>query len=145
MESVKVRLRRKRGRRWDYQEIEIPTDAEMERFAAELHQKHVATLVTVLGWKVLYVPARVLNYSTTEVNPFTGEQGEKVEYETRTVSYCIFGHGAEWRVCYSWNQGDDHPPVRVQESGDIIPGTSDSQGTLFEYSGTNRSAELWRL
>jgi len=123
METMKVRLFKKRGRGWGYQEIEIPTDAEMERIAAELHAKRVPALVTVLGWKVLYVPTRPANFSTTEVNPFTAEKEGTVQYERRTVSYCVFGHGAEWRVCYSWNQGDDRPPVRIQESGDVVPAT----------------------
>ena len=135
MQSVKVRLRKKRGRGWEYQEIEIPTDSEMERIAAELHANHVPNLTSCLGWKVLYRPASPYKCLLPAVDPFTGERGETVEHQSSTLSCCVFGYDAEWQVCYSWNRGDDQSPVRIQEKGDVVPLPSETQGDLFFQSG----------
>jgi len=132
MDSVKVLLRRRRGRGWDYRQIEIPTDPQMERIAAELHEKMVPAITTVLGWRVLYIPSCPLNYSTTKVDPITGESGDVIHHETHTISYCVFGYESEWQVCYSWNHGDEQPPTRIQERGDVVPASESSQGTLFK-------------
>jgi hypothetical protein len=91
-------------------------------------------LITVLGWEVCYFPARPFNYSSTEVNVFTGERGETVERKSTTVSHCIFGYGADWRVCYTWNRGDDQAPTRIQEAGDVVPICSESQKSMFPDS-----------
>ncbi len=74
MESRKVRLRKKHGRGWVYQDIEIPTDKEMDRIAAELHAKHEPALINVLGWKVFYHPEWDYSYTTTKVDPFNGKE-----------------------------------------------------------------------
>jgi len=120
MESIRIRLRKKRGRHWEFDEVEIPTESEMERIAAELHQNHVPALIDVLGWKVLYVPAKPYNVTTTEVDPFTLHQGETVHQQMTGISRCVFGHGAEWQVCYTWDRGNDQPPRRIQERGDVV-------------------------
>ena len=86
MESVEVLLRRRKGRGWDYKQIEIPTDAKMERIAADLHAKGVPAITTALGWKVVYIPASPMSYSTTNVDPFTGERGKVTQHQTHTIA-----------------------------------------------------------
>lgn len=135
IESQRVYLRKKHGRRWEYQEIEIPTDAEMERVAAELHAKHVPALITVLGRPVFYHPATPRNWSTTEVNPFTGDHGETVTNQTTGISSCTFGYRTDWQVCYFWDRGEDKLPRRIQERGDVVSRPAEMQGSLlFEKS-----------
>ena len=113
---MRVRLRKKRGRGWSYQEADIPTDAEMERIAAELHAAAVPALREVLGWKVFYLPSGRLRYSTTEVDLFTHARGETEERECHTTPHCVFGHGSdEWRVAYVWQPGQT-APRRIQEA-----------------------------
>lgn len=132
MESLRVGIRRKRGRHSEYGEFQIPTDTAMERLAATLHAKHIPALTTCLDWKVLYEPASPLRYSTTEVDPFTGKRGQTFQHQTSTISYCVFGYGSkDWRVCYSWNRGENKLPVRIQEKGDVILLTGQAQGILF--------------
>jgi len=141
--SVKVRLRKKRGKGWQYQEIEIPTDAEMERIATDLHAKHVPALTSCLGWKVFYNPAKPFNYSLIPVNPFTGEQGHGSQHQTRTLSYCVFGYDSDWQVCYSWNRGENNPPMRIQERGDVVPlATSGTTAREVFFEGAVKRAEL---
>ena len=122
MESRKVRLRKKRGSGWIYQDIEIPTDEEMDRIAAELHAKHKPALINVLGWQVFYNPGRDLNWTTTKVDPFNGAVIDaKEEHSSKINPYCVFGYkSADWKVCYLWNKGDDQPPIRHHEKGDIV-------------------------
>ncbi|KKL23769.1 hypothetical protein LCGC14_2422060, partial [marine sediment metagenome] len=121
MNSIKVRLKKKRGRGWVYQDIEIPTDEEMARIAAELHAKHEPALINVLGWQVFYHSGKDFSYTATEVDPFNGTIGDSDEHPSKTLSYCVFGYDADWRVSYSWNNGDDQPPTRQHEKGDIVP------------------------
>lgn len=130
MESERVRLRKKRGQGWAYEEIEIPTDAEMQRIAAALHAERRSALIDCLGWKVLYVPAFPLTYSKTQVDLFSGERGETTRHQSTTISYCEFGRDAEWTVCYSWNRGDDQAPQRIQVKGDVVPVLPQGQGIL---------------
>jgi hypothetical protein len=103
----------------------------MERIAADLHIKHVPALASCLGWKVFYNPARPFSYSLIPVNPFTVERGEGSQHQTRTFSYCVFGYGADWQVCYSWNRGENTHPIRIQEKGDVVPFAASSQDSLF--------------
>lgn len=122
MESRTVRLKKKRGRSWVYQEIEIPTDEEMDRIAAELHAKHEPALINVLGWQVFYNPGFDYNCITTKVDPFNGAViGDKEEHSLKTKPYCVFGYeSTDWKVSYSWNNGDDQSPIRQHEKGDIV-------------------------
>ena len=53
-------------------------------------------------------------------------------FATGYISYCVFGHDSEWQVCYSWNLGDEQPPTRIQERGDVVPVSVSSQGSLFD-------------
>lgn len=135
MESLRVRLRTTRGRHSSYREVQIPTDIEMERFAATLHAKRMPSSTTLLGWRVLYLPARSFRYSMTECDPLTDERALAVDYQTSTISWCAIGYRSEeWRVCYAWNGGDDEPPVRIQEKGDVFPVTGSPEGDLFHQS-----------
>ena len=122
MESKKVRLRKKHGSGWVYQDIEIPTDKEMVRIAAELHAKHKPALINVLGWQVFYNPGKDLNCATTKGDPFNEAViGAKEEHQSKINPYCVFGYNADWKVSYYWNNGDDQPPTRRHEKGDIVP------------------------
>jgi len=122
VKSRKVRLRKKRGRGWLYQVIEIPTDEEMDRIAAELHAKHESVLLTIMEWKVLYRPGADFNFVTEKMDPFDGTKGEKKEISTKQISYCEFGYDSnDWKVSYTWKDEDDQFPSRQQEKGDIVP------------------------
>jgi hypothetical protein len=118
-ESIKVRLRRKKNRGWLYREIEIPTDAEMLRVACDLHEKRVPALTTSAGWPVLYVPLHAVGNSLT---------------------YCVFGHECEWQVAYVWRDGDDRPPAKHPERGDVVPMPSEVQGELFGMPSPNAAS-----
>jgi hypothetical protein len=158
VQSVKVRLRKRRGRGWAYEVIEIPTDAEMERIATGLHARHVPAQTDCLGWKVLYIPAASFSYTMKPVNVFTGERGiPKEARHSKSISTCVFGHGSQWQVCYAWNQGDDKSPARIQENGDVVPLPELLQGDVFSenfgasggilereefFEGTVKRAEL---
>ncbi len=122
MKSRTVQLRKKRGNGWVYQNIEIPTDEEMDRIVAELHAKHEPALIDVLGWQVFYNPGKDYSYTTTEIHPFNGTVGAKEKGSTKSISSCEFGYESTvWRVSYSWDNGDDQPPTRQHEKGDIVP------------------------
>jgi hypothetical protein len=121
MESVTVTLRKKRGRKWEYRDIEVPADAMMERVALELHARGVPAIREVLGWRVVYMPAFPIRYSVQKVD-FNGTKvGDEERHETTSVSYCTFGHDQEWSLTLSWANGDDQPPVKCNGRGDTIP------------------------
>lgn len=149
MESRNVRLRKKHGSGWVYQAIEIPTDKEMDRIAAELHAKHKPALINVLGWKVFYSPGWNNNWTTTKVDPFSGTViGAKEEHSSRIKPYCIFGYdSADWKVSYSWNNEDDQSPIRQQEKGDIVSsevGTGKLHAAMLSgYEMAGREIGYW--
>lgn len=121
MESIRVTLRKKQGRKWEYQDVEIPTEAEMERVALELHGVGKPALTEVLGWRVLYLPAYPIRYTVQEVDPFDGKRiGAPDLHETTSVSYCTFGYEQEWSLTLSWANGEDQPPVKCNPRGDVL-------------------------
>lgn len=121
MESRRIRLKKKHGRVWDYQDIIIPTDEEMDRIAAKLHAKRKPALIDVLGWQVFYSPSKNLQWTATKVDPLSSTTGDTVAHRSKTISYCVFGYGSpDWQVCYSWNRGNHQPPTKRQEKGDIL-------------------------
>ena len=132
-ETVLVRLRRKRGRGYDYQPVEVPTDAEMLRVAQLLHAVGSPAIQSLSGWQVFYMPPGVVRYTDSEIDPFTGRLiGEPVAKSGNTPAACTFGHGSDdWRVCYCWRDGADRQPARIQERGDVVPLPDMTQGTLF--------------
>ena len=133
MESTTVILREKRGCKWEYRDIEIPTDAEMERVALELHSAGGPSLTEVLRWRVLYLPALPIRYTAEEVDPFEARRiGPPELHKSKTVSYCTFGYEQEWGVTFSWANGEDQPPVKCNAHGDVLPyHPSLSQQALF--------------
>lgn len=119
--SLSVRLRTKRGRGWQYKEIEIPTDEEMLRVALELHGARSPAQTTCVGWPVLYLPLGSVS------NSFT---------------YCVFGYHCEWQVAYLWRDGEDQPPTKHPERGDVVPMPHETQGELFAPLESGRSSPL---
>jgi len=121
----------------------------MEHVATELHAKRKPDLIEVFGWKVFYNPSKEHHYSTTRCDPFTGKTiGEPGKYRARSISYCVFGYeSADWKVSYSWNNGDDQPPTRQQEKGDIV--VSDIRAKEFDaamligYETAGREIGYW--
>jgi hypothetical protein len=126
-------LREKQGRKVVYHEIQVPTDEEMGHIAAELHAARNPALRDVMGWRVLYMPSFPVRYTTHRVDPFTGQSlSEPEQHESHLVSYCTFGYGQAWSVTLSWANGDDQPPVKCNQRGDVVHGKSVSvQGSLF--------------
>jgi len=149
VESRKVQLKKKRGRDWYYQDIVIPTDEEMDRMAAELHVKHIPALIDVLGWQVFYNPSEELHYSTTNIDTFSDSTiGDPAAHRSRRLSYCIFGYESpDWRVSYFWSNGDNQPPTRQQEKGDIVPSDVGSEeldaALLIGYETAGREIGYW--
>jgi len=131
VDSVRVLLREKRGRRIVSREIVIPTDNAMESIALEMHLAAVPAVREVLGWKVLYLPAATLRYSVTDVEALTGQRGTSERKEVATHPHCIFGYGAEWQVEFSWLPDSDRPK-RTQLCGETVP-AGPSQATLFQH------------
>lgn len=133
MESTIVTLRKKRGRKWEYRDIEIPTDAEMERVALELHGAGIPALTELQGWRVLYLPAFPIRYTVQEVDPFSARRiGAPELHESMWVSRCTFGYEQEWGVTLSWANGEDQLPVKCNARGDVLPYCpSPTQRALF--------------
>ena len=92
-------------------EPELPPASEIEAVAMRLHRGGAPALETVAGWRVLYVPAGTVKYSTTEVDPFTQERGQTVRHDTPRSAYCVFGYGTESAVTLTWKDGDASPPT----------------------------------
>jgi len=149
VESRNVRLRKKHGSGWVYQDIEIPTDKEMDRIAAELHAKHEPALINVLGWQVFYYPGKDCNWTSQKVDPFNGTViGDKDKHSSRINPFCKFGYNsADWKVCYLWNNGEDQPPIRHHEKGNIVPSEVETEkldeAMLNGYKMAGKEVGYW--
>lgn len=116
----------------------------MERVALELHGAGVPALIEVLGWRVLYVPARPIRYSVQEFDPFEGRRvGTPERHESMSVSHCTFGYEQEWGVMLSWANGEDRPPVKCNPHGDILPyyPTPTQQALVLEVASQDELIE----
>ena len=123
MESVKLILREKHGRKTVYREVQVPSDETIDRVASELHAGHAPALRNILGWRVFYMPSFPIRYTTRDVDPFTGAAlSELRAHESPSVASCTFGYGQAWSVTLSWTNGDNQPPVRTNQSGDVAYG-----------------------
>ena len=132
METVKVILREKRGRKFEDREIEIPTDAEMVRVALQLHAARSRAVRDILGWRVIYEPSRPYRYTKYRMDPFTAERlSEDEEVESRIVAWCTFGLEQSWGVTFFWANGDDEPPVRCNERGHVVKRSPSLQEPLL--------------
>src|SRR5437867_524137 len=89
----------------------LPTDKEIESIAMRMHSAGKPCLETILGFKVFYRPRKPLSWSTTEVNPFTGERGPQSEqYHSVAPAEFTFGYQAPQKIVIAWQAGDDQPP-----------------------------------
>jgi hypothetical protein len=120
MEVTKVRLRQKRGRGERIVEIDVPTDPAMEEVASELHRKGNWADLLLDGIHVRYTPSFPIHSLVTPVSPFVDEMGETWGLTNRALACCVFATGSDWRVSYTWRNGDDQPPARLGECGEIV-------------------------
>lgn len=112
MQTERLRVRRRKGRRYVDEEVEVPAEAERLRIAHSLHSAGVLTLIEVLGWKVLYKPRWTIRGHTQEFDPLTGRpDGPRIPSATVSEACCTFGHLQEWSVCYTWTDASDQVPV----------------------------------
>jgi hypothetical protein len=65
MTTRKARLKIKQGRRFVYQDIEIPTDDAVLELAKRLHESGQPYRETIGEWNVRYVPPRPFDYLIT--------------------------------------------------------------------------------
>ena len=122
-----------KGRRAIYKEVEIPTDAAMERMASELHTEGVPVLTEVLGWKVFYIPNGTISYTVTSRNSFSTDRSETTKETGTTIATCVFGYKSdEWQVAYVWGEDGHGPPRRLQERGHVVPIPELVQRSLFD-------------
>ena len=138
MATIEARRVRVRVQNWKtpkaiYQNITIPTDAEMERIASELHAKGQETRMNVLGWDVEYSPAKESSYTVTEVD-YTGKPGEEGDPEPIYIeAKCVFGVDSDvWQVAFRW-WDEAGEPQRHDREGKIV-GPAIVQRELFNDS-----------
>jgi hypothetical protein len=108
MKTIHAQLKVKRGKTVA---VEIPTDEEIERIAMRMHAAGKPCLETILDCKVFYRPRQEQSYTTTKVDPFTGERG-KPSAPSKSVSPAefTFGYDGPWKIVLAWQAGDDKPP-----------------------------------
>ena len=123
METKKVIIRKKRGREFEYQEIEIPTDEAMIEIAHSLHAGHQPKAVEHPGWQVSYRPATsIQNLQYPSWNVMEGmTHGPAQLHEIPIEAECRF-RGPDWSAIYVWRGGDGGSPTKVSTVGDILPG-----------------------
>jgi hypothetical protein len=70
-------------RRKRHRPIVIPTEAEIERFAHEMHARRQPIAIRILGWLTTYAPPWTLRSTWRSIDPFTKEKlGDDTTSET---------------------------------------------------------------
>ena len=118
MHTIHAKMKGKQG---GLVTIEIPTDVEIGKIAARMHRGRTECSETVLGWKALYRPSRVLAPPSAGVDPSSSVTCEVSKARHRFIpSVFILGYGAPWKITLSWQDGDDQPPTWMREEGNLI-------------------------
>ena len=109
METTKVTIRKRRGREFDYQEIDIPTDEAMMQVAQRLHSAGTSCRLELDGYQVIYIRPRPLLEGPSH-DPFVvGEaHGPWQESERLVGARCGFGKGP-WLAIFDWLTADSGP------------------------------------
>lgn len=92
--------------------LPVPTDAEIEHLAMEMHRQGTLQRRVVDGFIVMYYPVR----DGLEISLDFGAmlQGQrKIEHVKRSPEPAVldFGWRAPWCVTLTWNDGPEHAPT----------------------------------
>jgi hypothetical protein len=135
METRKARLNIRNGRRWDVEEVNIPTDQEIMQLAHRLHSLHQAHRETIGEWVVIYTPSSPLNYQKTSVDALTRTVLDSGEVRTFVPSKFEIRSGdwlqPSWRITLAWINGDDQPPYQHRDEKNLLSPLDTIQHGLF--------------
>jgi hypothetical protein len=129
-----------------FQEVEIPSEAQMLQVAMKLHAKRERASIRLMGWPVIYLPSGVSRITWQEFDPMDplatrrqplNPMGPPTVTESYSHAVCWFGRTRVWSISLSWRDGDDKPPSFMKHA-DVTRPPRPLQGDLLSWVASLR-------
>lgn len=125
MDTIRIRQKIRNGRRWEFREFYIPTDAEIKQIASRLHTIRKLHKELLGEWQVEYTPSKPHYYQVFRFDPLNLSDMTVTKDNSMIRSRFQIRRGGwikpDWAVNLVWNQGDDAEPSWYRVEKNLLP------------------------